>query len=317
MPVPRGDKPNPSSSFSSSPTPPTGSNQPVSATNLESVMALASSPSNFVTISGLTERHNIFIAGDEGTGKTGLVLRHCPQPIALIGFDDRAREEVEKAARRGDQFKYANLEWNRLGNYNTEGMKSYARDVRDKLLHHLRVAVAQSILGQVKTICLDGGSEASVLIDRAFDGVMEERPKSYGQDSNWRKSNWWGLYEIVGAGKAHFVITCRAKEAVKDGEYLKTKTFDGHKVIGQASHIGVSVELDPDGFKGVGRNNIDFSSLQTIQLIKAGRDGRGYKLTYTKQDWKEHGWFAHVLYEQNKELFPNMTPQDWRIGKGL
>lgn len=320
MPVSRESKPTAStiSSYSSTSTftTPTTSSRPVSTSNLESVMALASSPSDFVTVSGLTERHNVFIAGDEGTGKTGLVLRHCPQPIALIGGDDRAREEVEKAARRGDQFKYANLEWSRLGNYNEDGMKAYARDVKERVLHHLRVAVAQSILGQVKTICLDFGTEMATLIDLAYDG-KQERGNVFGKDSHYRKASWWEIFEIVGSGKAHFVVTCRARAEVKDELPTKQITYDGHKVIGQASHIGVAVTLDPDGFRGVSRANIDFETLQTIQIIKAGRDGKGYKVCYTKADWKENGWFAHVLYEQNKELFPNMTPQDWRMGKGL
>lgn len=289
---------------------------PVSATNLESVMSLASSPSAFVKKSDLTVRQNIYIAGDEGTGKTGLVLRHCPQPIRLICADNRSSEELEKAERAGIDVQYANLGWARLGNYTEEALKAYARQTKEQILHHLRVAVAQSILGQVKTICLDFGTEMSTLIDLAYDG-KHERGNVFGKDSHYRKDSWWEIYEIVRSARAHFVVTCRSRAEVKDELPTKSLTYDGHKVIGQASHIGVSVTLDPDGFKGVSRANIDFESLQTIQLIKAGRDGRGYKVCYTKADWKENGWFAHVLYEQNKELFPNLTVQDWRQGKGL
>jgi hypothetical protein len=321
MPVPRQEAVQTQASQAAS-KPKATSNQAVDgnvSTSLEQLMSYADLPNEFESSSGLTVRQNIYISGEEGSGKTGFIIRHCPGPIALIGYDGRAREEVEKAHRRGEIVHYLNIPWSKLGNWSDSNkLKAEAREVLTRTVNNLKWAVGQSLkYNNIGTICLDGGSELSEIIDLAFDGKAEDRGDVFGKDSNYVGKRLWGIYELINLSKAHFVITTRASLIFENDDKGRKKAsgkhkYKGNKVIGQASNWGCHLELDPSRHEGVSKKTLDPEKLQVVEISKAGRDLREQWKRYTKDDWEDNGPFAFICWKQNRELFPEMTVEDWR-----
>lgn len=237
----------------------------------------------------------LMLFAETGTGKTAFVCRFAPEPIAILDFDGRslatvqqAREELNRTIHHTEIFL--------PGEEDTpEETRLYAHEQLKKTFRNLRWAVRQSLLGNIKTICIDTSTEFDLLCKLAYDGckteLVEGKVKetgSYGKDKDFVNYQFWRIVNIWRPGNAHLIFTGREKEIYKNHQATGDFTFRAAKVINEAVDISLQLRtmerMDGKGMKS------------EIEVIKSGinRDKVGKVYKELEKSWQQHGPFAVI-----------------------
>lgn len=249
---------------------------------------LTSTPSglggDFITLEEPKRQANILIFGDGGTGKTSFVTRYCPTPIALINFDRRAGYAVANAKQAGRVIHYLPVDFPaHISKVDIEPAKKLGQDALDRVIANYELAVTASIRGDVRTICLDTGTELSEIMKIAFTGRVDRTKGDYGQSKDLINRQWWRLLNTAREGLAHLVILARGKAVWEGNEPTGEFTYRGPEVMNDG--VDWSGQIKVRQTKRMAQVVKSFE----IKMTKCGVNIEELGKTYTEKDWEGLG----------------------------
>jgi hypothetical protein len=257
-----------------------------------STSAGGSSPSSdFITLTTPKRQAIALIFGDSKTGKTSFATRFMPDPIALINFDRRARAAVLKAQEEfGKKVPFLSCDLPaRVRRMAPNEARLAALDIVDKVVRNIEWAAEESLRGNVRTICLDTGTEFSEILKLSFDGVIgQTKEGAYGRDKDYVNRQWWNIFNIVRDSNAHLLITARAAEI-----WIKNPNTGQQEATGRFKYKGPSVVADGVDWAGnirlrkglKGRLKKEFE----LEITSAGENLEELGKVYTEKDWEDLG----------------------------
>lgn len=249
---------------------------------------LTSTPSglggDFITLEEPKRQANILIFGDGGTGKTSFVTRYCPTPIALINFDRRAGYAVANAKQQGRVIHYLPVDFPaHISKVDIEQAKKLGQDALDRVIANYELAVTASIRGDVRTICLDTGTELSEIMKIAFTGRVDRTKGDYGQSKDLINRQWWRLLNTAREGQAHLVILARGRAVWEANEPTGDFTYRGPEVMNDG--------VDWAGQIKVRKTKRMAQVVKSFEIVitKAGVNIDELGRVYTEKDWEGLG----------------------------
>lgn len=203
--------------------------------------------SDFVYLDRPKRKACILVHGAGGTGKTTLAVKWCPSPVALIAFDGRSEYAMEISKLAGRPVPYVPIHMPTASDIlkmsSAQAMKA-AREAVDKVIRNFCIAVDQSAQNNVRTICLDTGTEFDRLLHLAIKGNADEPGKDHGKAKNLINQVWWQMFaDVRNVGNAHFVVLARSGESWENnnptGEYYPKINDVVIDAVDWAGHIRI------------------------------------------------------------------------------
>lgn len=246
---------------------------------------------------------NVLVYGKPGTGKTSLATRFAPHPIAFINFDKRAALAVKRAMDDGRHIYFLGVDIpanvTKLGD---EQARKLGQEAVNKVIRNFEWAVEQSRKGNVRTICIDTGTEYSELVNLAVTGKTVGVKGDYGKSKDLLNREWWRLFNLAREGSAHFIVLARTKEQWEANEPTGNYTYRGPSVMDEGADWSAHIRLRR-GMKGKQRKEIE------LEITKAGNNLDEMGNVYREEDWGDHGPFVFACWSQ---LPDESTPKDWK-----
>lgn len=245
------------------------------------------------------------IYGDAGEGKSTLALMYAPQPVAYINFDRRGRDAVYAARRARRKILDVEIEHpSDLTRFSNDDAKRLATSALDKTMRHFEIAVRASQVGDVRTICLDTGTELNGVISTAITGSTMAVKGDYGRSKGLINQQWWTLFDMAREGKAHLIVLCRAKEIWHANQPTGRMSFRGPEVIHDAVDWAGWIRLKRNKKKGGAR-----TQKFEIEITKSGVNIAELGEVYEMDDWEDMGGpFVYSCLMQ----YPGSKMEDWK-----
>lgn len=239
--------------------------------------------SDFIQLKAPKKQANVLIFGDNGQGKTTFVTKYAPEPIAFINYDRRADWAVVKAMEEGRKIHYTHVDYPadimRLGD---DVARKLGQAAIDKTIRNYEIAVRESEKGNIRTICLDTGTEYSELLKLAITGRIDKTKGDYGKSKDLINRQWWRLFTMAREGSAHVIVLSRAKAIWVDNEPTGNFTFRCPEVVGDAVDWAGQIRLKK-GPKG------KFKKKFELEITKGGINIAELGEVYTEEEWKDLG----------------------------
>lgn len=276
---------------------------------------------DFITLDAPKKQANIMIIGEGGTGKTSFCTRFMPGPIALINCDGRAEPAVVYAQnnlKKRIHYLRAGLHPS-IRRSGPGAAQAEAERIVNMVVRNMEWAVAESDKGNVRSILIDTGTEYSEILKLSFDGVLTQTKEgSYGRDKDYINQQWFQLFQFARTGKAHFVVTSRAKEiwaSTSDpatgkkkqeatGKYTYRCASAVYDAVDWAGHIRLRKPKQGGIKKAASVTLKEFE----LEIIKAGGNIAELGEVYTQDEWDEYGPFVYATWMQFQET---SDPEDW------
>lgn len=244
---------------------------------------------------------NLLVFGEAGTGKTSFATMYAPEPVALISLDGRGEDAVADARLIGRTIIPSYIDPITKSD-SAEIVRTQARSIIEEVYNNVQWAVAESLAGRVRTICLDTGTEYSEIAKLAFDGERgQTKDGAFGKDKDYVNFEWWRLFKLIYTGKAHFIITAREKEIWIADNSPGAKP-GARKATGRFTYRGPTVMNDGVKLSGQIRLKKTSSGRQLkeaeFEVTKAGVNRNELSEVYTEKDWGEYGPFVWACYNQ-------------------
>lgn len=257
--------------------------------------------SDFHSIS-LPERRTVaLIFGDAGTGKSTFVTDYCPDPIAFINFDKRAQYAVHKAHTAGRKILFTECDVPaNVTKLPDEQAKKYGQAALDKVIKNFEIAVRESQKGNIRTICLDTGTEYSEILSLAIRGRVDRTKGDYGKSKDLINREWWRIFNLAREGNAHLIILARAKAIWVNNEPTGNFSPRGPEVMMDAVDWAGQIRLK----QRKGKLKKEFE----LEITKAGVNIEELGSVYTASDWEDFGGpFVYACWQQ----YEGSEPEDW------
>jgi hypothetical protein len=274
-------------------------------------MAIAKPSSNKSPIAGSDfeilgtpkRQANAVIFADAGNGKTTLATMYAPHPVAIINFDRRADYAVAKAIKAGRKIYHTRVD---LPANITKMQDMEARKLGQaavsKVIRNFELAVRASEKGDVRTICIDTGTEYSEILRVAITGKVDAVKGDYGKSKDLINREWWRLFNLAREGNAHLIVLSRAKAIWKDNEPTGRFTFRGPEVMGDAADWVGQMRVKAKKVKGGTDNKFE------MEITKAGIDISQLGEVYTSEMWEPFGGpFVYACLMQ----YEGSDVEDW------
>lgn len=246
---------------------------------------------------------NVLLFGAPASGKTTFVTMHMPDPIALINFDNRDQHAVSRAVKAGKRIMRTHI--GVPGNITKMGdaiVRSTGQNAVNKVIKNFELAVAESVKGNVRTICLDTGTEYNEVLKMAVTGRIDKVVGDFGKSKDLMNREWWRLFAMAREGKAHFVVLARAKAIWKNQEPTGKFTYRGPEVMDDAADWAANIRSRQrrDGKKMV--NGFE------MEITKSGIDISQLGEVYSDEVWDVMGGpFVHACTMQ----YEGSVDSDW------
>lgn len=225
------------------------------------------------------------VFGRNGEGKTTFVTEYAPGPIAYINFDNRDKEAIRKAREKGRTILRTHVPYDadvvKLGE---EAAKSFGQAAVDKVVRNFEIAVRESQRGNVRTICLDTGTEYSEIVTLAVRGGLG-KANDYGRSKDLINRAWWYLFGLAREGNAHLIVLARDKELWSANEPTGRYTFRGPDVMADGVDWAGQIRLKTSG---IGKKKQKLKEFE-LHITKAGVNIEQLGEVYDKDIWDEMG----------------------------
>lgn len=268
----------------------------------KSTLSLAGS--DFTILKEPKKQANVLLFGDGGTGKTTFCTMYAPQPIAMINFDKRSHHAVVKAQKQGRIIAHAAIDTPaNISRLPDEAARKIGQAALDKVIKNFEWAVVESQKGNIRTICLDTGTEYSEIISLAIRGRVDRVKSDYGKSKDLINREWWRLFNLAREGSAHLIVLSRAKAVWQNNEPTGRFTFRGPEVMFDAADWAGQIRLKKQK-RGVAIKEFE------IEIHKAGINIEELGEVYTKEEWEYLGGpFVYACY---KQFYETSTLEDWQ-----
>lgn len=226
---------------------------------------------------------NALVFGDAGNGKTTFATAFAPDPVAFINFDKRAEHAVMKAQQSGRQIYFTCVDFpaNITKLEDTQARKIGQQAV-DKVVRNFEWAVEQSRKGNVRTICIDTGTEYSEILKIAITGRIDKVKGDYGKSKDLINREWWRIFNTAREGNAHLIVLSRAKAIWVNNEPTGEFTYRGPEVMFDAVDWCGQIRLRKS-VKKTPKKEFE------IQIKKAGVNISELGEVYSKDEWEDLG----------------------------
>jgi len=258
--------------------------------------------SDFTVLSAPRKQCVALIYGEVKSGKTTFVTRYCPDPVAFINFDQRSDYAVTEALRMGRKILYVGVNYaaDDITNLDHAKAKQLGQAAIAKTLRNLKWAVAESKKGNIKTICLDTGTEYDEILKLAVRGTLETVQGDFGRSKNMMNEQWKRIFDIARGGNAHLIILARMQEV-----------WVGNAPTGRFTARGndqMEILADWSGHIRVKRKRKDPPKFE-LEIVRSGVNIAEMGNIYTEDEWAELGGpFAYACVNQ----YPDSELGDWQ-----
>jgi hypothetical protein len=245
--------------------------------------------------------------GDGGTGKTSFVTRFAPEPIAIINLDKRARHAVAYAREKlGRKVLYTEVEFPaNITRLDEKRAKEIGQAAINKVYRNFDWAVEQSISGNVRSICLDTGTEYGEILRIAITGRPDRTKGDYGISKDLINREWWRIFNRAREGNAHLIVLSRAKAIWVNNEPTGQFTYRGQEVMYDAADVAAQIRIVK---RRLGKALVASKEYE-IEIKKAGINGAELGNIYRREQWEELGGpFVYMAMQQ----WEDTDMEDWQ-----
>lgn len=249
---------------------------------------------------------NILIFGHDGMGKTSFVTRFAPDPIAFFNFDNRSEQAIYEARQKGRRILPCHVDFPaNITKVDDVTARKIGQAAVDKVVRNLDIAVEQSKKGNVRTICLDTGTEFAEILTIAVTGRADGVKGDYGKSKNIINRQLWALYERAREGNAHLVVIARAKAVWENNEPSGEDTYRGPEVLSAAADWSAQIRVKKMRAAAGQPARKRFE----LKIAKGGVNIEELGNVYTEDEWNDLGGpFAYASMLQ----FPGTSIEDWQ-----
>lgn len=253
---------------------------------------------DFIKLQQPKKQANILVYGDTKTWKTSFCTRYAPDPAALINFDNRADHAVYDALQDGREIHFLKIDPLVVHiKEDPQEVKAKALALVEKVEYNFEYAVEESKKGNIRTICMDTGTEYSEICRLSFDGFLTQTKEgAFGKDKDYVNGRWWKLFRLARSGQAHFIITARSKEIWIKNEKGQQEATGRHiyrcpPVVAEGVDFTCQVRLKSGP---TGRPRPEFE----LEIIN-GVNPKELCKVYDEKDWQDYGGpFSFCCWKQ-------------------
>lgn len=256
--------------------------------------------SDFTEDVKVKEQANVMLFADAGMGKTTFATKFAPDPVVLINFDGRARHAVKAAQSDGRRIRLLEIASPlAMPGLSEESYKSVAKEAVDKVVRNYQIAIAESLRGNCRTICIDTATEYAEILTLAIRGHLG-KGQDYGRSKDLINRELWRLFNMAREGHAHLVVLARARPVWVDNEPTGNFTFRGPDVLNDGPDWCAQIRLKKTK---KGKLQKEFE----IEITKSGVNIDELGKVYTQEDWEDFGGpFVFTCMNQYQT-----GPSDW------
>lgn len=246
----------------------------------------------------------VLIFGDPGEGKTSLATMFAPTPLFYMNYDRRGGQAVYLAKKSGRRIHDVDIKHpSDLSRFSNEDAKRLASAALDKTMREFEIAVRASQVGDIRTICIDTGTELNGIITTSVTGSTMTVKGDYGRSKGIVNQQWWTIFDMAREGKAHLIVLSRSKDIWFNNQPTGRVTYRGNDVMHEAA--------DWAGWMRLRKNKKTKAPTQKFELeiTKAGNNIEELGEVYTSDDWEDFGGpFVYACMMQ----YPGTKPEDWK-----
>lgn len=262
---------------------------------------------------------NVLIFGGEGQGKTTFATEFAPEPVAIINFDHRSGRAVDRAREHGRKIGLLEVEFSaNVSRMETTEAQKLAQRVVNQVLKNFETAVAESRKGNVRSICIDTGSEYTEILNVAITGSQVGVKGDYGKSRELMNREWARMFGLAREGNAHLIVISRQKDVWENNAPTGETTYRGPAAMSElADWAGqIRVKKNTRAAGGIGGSvggpvaaNVQGAKEFELRITKAGNNIAELGAVYSQNDWEALGGpFVYACYMQ----YPGSSPEDWQ-----
>lgn len=173
----------------------------------------------------------------------------------------------------------------------------------DTVRRNLSIAIAESLRGNCRSICLDTASEFAEIVAIAIRGRADMVKGDYGKSKGMINGELWDMLNEARGGNAHFIMLARAKAIWEGNEPTGKFTYRGPEVLNDGVDWAGHIRLK----KGIGgRLKKEFQ----MEITKAGTNIAELGAVYKQEEWEQEGMFGPFAFACMMN-YPGTLPEDW------
>lgn len=248
---------------------------------------------------------NTLVFGDGGTGKTTFATKFAPGPVAFFDLDRRSNNARFRAQQEGRRVVTCKIDFPaNITKVDDVTARKIGQAAIDKLVRNMEIAVAESLKGNIRTICIDTATEYAEILSVAITGRIDRTKGDYGKSKNLINRELWKLFNLAREGNAHLIMLARAKAVWENNEPTGEFTYRGPEVLFDAVDWAAQIRIKKLRSVGPGTPTKRFE----LKMAKCGVNIEELGNVYTEEEWEELGG-PFVL--ANLLQYPGTAPEDW------
>lgn len=263
--------------------------------------------SDFIVLAESRLQANAVVFGNGGSGKTTVATEFAPDPVAFISLDRRGDEAVRRAMKKGRRIVFLRVDMPANPTKLPDAdVKKIGQTAVNKVIKNFEWAVKESLKGNIRTICVDTGTEYAEMLNMAVTGKELRVKGDFGKSKDLINREFWRLYNLAREGNAHFILLARAKEIWEGNEPTGRFSPKGPDVIHDGADWCGHIRLARAQKKGQAKRF-------ELQITKAGNNIEKIGKVYVsdpdaENTWEPWGPFVAPTWEQFEET---TDPEQW------